>query len=219
MKLVRYVLLWMASLPLFITTTFAHASLVDATEPYRMIEKVSQITFDRMKSEQTEIQGNPDYLRTVVKEELLPYINTRYAAYKVLGPQLKKTTREQRNEFVDAFSHYLVASYAQVLTQYTDQDIRVEPPKPIPADRTIVSVRVEILDRQRPPIRLDFKLRLNKTTQEWQCFDMIAEGISMISTKQSEWSGQLRTEGVDVVIQNLKDLAAKPIRREDKANE
>lgn len=219
MKLVRYVLLWMASLPLFITATFAHASLVDATEPYRMIEKVSQITFDRMKSEQTEIQGNPDYLRTVVKEELLPYINTRYAAYKVLGPQLKKTTREQRNEFVDAFSHYLVASYAQVLTQYTDQDIRVEPPKPIPADRTIVSVRVEILDRQRPPIRLDFKLRLNKTTQEWQCFDMIAEGISMISTKQSEWSGQLRTEGVDVVIQNLKDLAAKPIRREDKANE
>ena len=219
MKLVRYVLLWMASLPLFIHATFALASPVDTTEPYRMIQIVSQVTFDRLKSEQTVIQGNPDYLRTVVTDELLPYINTRYAAYKVLGPQLKKTTKEQRNEFVDAFSHYLVASYAQVLTQYTDQDIKVEPPKAIPADRTIVSVRVEILDKQRPPIRLDFKLRKNKKTQEWQCFDMIAEGVSMISTKQSEWSGQLRTEGVDVVTQSLKDLAAKPIRHEDKANE
>ncbi|MGF1758488.1 phospholipid-binding protein MlaC [Photobacterium sagamiensis] len=219
MKLVRYVLLWMASLPLFIHATFALASPVDTTEPYRMIQKVSQVTFDRLKSEQTVIQGNPDYLRTVVEDELLPYINTRYAAYKVLGPQLKKTTKEQRNEFVDAFSHYLVASYAQVLTQYTNQDIKVEPPKAIPADRTIVSVRVEILDKQRPPIRLDFKLRKNKKTQEWQCFDMIAEGVSMISTKQSEWSGQLRTQGVDVVTQNIKKLAAKPIRHEDKADE
>ncbi|PSW04581.1 phospholipid-binding protein MlaC [Photobacterium lipolyticum] len=219
MKLARYILWWMVSLPLFIHATFALASPVDTSEPYRMIEKVSQITFDRLKSEQTVIQGNPDYLRTVVKDELLPYINIRYAAYKVLGPQLKKTTSKQRNEFVDAFSHYLVASYAQVLTQYTDQDIKVEPPKAIPADRTIVSVRVEIVDKQRPPIRLDFKLRKNKKTNEWQCFDMIAEGVSMISTKQSEWSGQLRTEGVDVVTQSLKDLAAKPIRREDKTDE
>jgi phospholipid transport system substrate-binding protein len=47
----------------------------------------------------------------------------------------------------------------------------------------------------------------------------VAEGVSMISTKQSEWSGQLRTEGVDVVTQNLITLAAKPIRREASANE
>jgi phospholipid transport system substrate-binding protein len=214
MKLIRYVLFCLASLPLF-----ASAATVDATNPYTMIAVVSQTTFDRLKAEQGKIQANPDYLRNVVKEELLPYINTRYAAYKVLGPQLKKTTKEQRNDFVAAFTDYLVASYAQVLTQYTDQDIKIEPPKAIPADRTIVSVRVDIVDTKRPPIRLDFKLRKNKKTNEWQGFDMVAEGVSMISTKQSEWSGQLRTEGVDVVTQNLITLAAKPIRREASANE
>lgn len=214
MKLIRYVLFCLASLPLF-----ASAATVDATNPYTMIAVVSQTTFDRLKAEQGKIQANPDYLRNVVKEELLPYINTRYAAYKVLGPQLKKTTKEQRNDFVAAFTDYLVASYAQVLTQYTDQDIKIEPPKAIPTDRTIVSVRVDIVDTKRPPIRLDFKLRKNKKTNEWQGFDMVAEGVSMISTKQSEWSGQLRTEGVDVVTQNLITLAAKPIRREASANE
>ncbi|WP_036821585.1 ABC transporter substrate-binding protein, partial [Photobacterium sanctipauli] len=146
--------------------------------------------------------------------ELLPYINVRYAAYKVLGPHLKKTSKEQRNSFVAAFTDYLVASYAQVLTQYTDQDIKVESAKSVPADRTIVSVRVDILDTKRPPIRLDFKLRKNKKTKEWQGFDMVAEGVSMISTKQSEWSGQLRSQGVDAVTADLKKLAAKPIRRE-----
>ncbi len=45
---------------------------------------------------------------------------------------------------------------------------------------------------------------------------MVAEGVSMISTKQSEWSGELRTKGIDVVTQNLRDLAAKPIQIEKK---
>lgn len=214
MKFVRYILLMLLSLPLF-----AQAATIDKTDPYLMMREVSQMTFARLKAEQPKIQNNPEVLRDVVREELLPYINTRYAAYKVLGPQLKKTSKQQRNNLVAAFTDYLVASYAQVLTQYTDQDIEIEPRKNVPANRSIVSVRVDILDTKRPPIRLDFKLRKNKKTNEWQGYDMVAEGVSMISTKQSEWSGQLRTEGVDAVTANLKQLAAKPIRREEKNNE
>ncbi|MGR5148598.1 phospholipid-binding protein MlaC [Photobacterium alginatilyticum] len=214
MKLFRYILVMLLSLPLV-----AQADTVNRADPYLMMQTVSQNTFDRLKAEKNQIQRNPELLRSIVRQELLPYINTRYAAYKVLGPQLKKTTAEQRNNFVSAFTHYLVASYAQVLTQYTDQDIKIESPKSVPASRKIVSVRVDILDTKRPPIRLDFKLRKNKKTNEWQGYDMVAEGVSMISTKQSEWSGQLRTEGIDAVTANLKELAAKPIRREDKNNE
>lgn len=214
MKLFRYILVMLLSLPLV-----AQADTVNRTDPYLMMQTVSQNTFDRLKAEKNQIQRNPELLRNIVRQELLPYINTRYAAYKVLGPQLKKTTAEQRNNFVNAFTNYLVASYAQVLTQYTDQDIKIESPKSVPASRKIVSVRVDILDTKRPPIRLDFKLRKNKKTNEWQGYDMVAEGVSMISTKQSEWSGQLRSEGIDAVTADLKELAAKPIRREDKNNE
>ncbi|MEJ2763920.1 phospholipid-binding protein MlaC [Photobacterium sp. MCCC 1A19761] len=214
MKLFRALLVAVLALPLF-----ALAAPVDKTDPYHLIQVVSQQTFDRLKAQQDQIQRNPELLRGVVRQELLPYINTRYAAYKVLGPNLKKTTADQRNNFVNAFTDYLVASYAQVLTQYTDQDIRIESSQKIPADRTIVSVRVDILGGKRPPIRLDFKLRKNEKTSEWQAYDMVAEGVSMISTKQSEWSGQLRNEGVDAVTANLRGLAAKPIRREDSAND
>ncbi|GAB6263299.1 phospholipid-binding protein MlaC [Photobacterium sp. CCB-ST2H9] len=201
----------LASLPLF-----ASAALVDKTDPYRMMETVSQQTFSRLKAEQAQIQRNPEHLRTVVRQELLPYINTRYAAYKVLGPQLKQTSKEQRNEFVNAFTDYLVASYAQVLTQYTDQEIRIEPAKKIPASSSIVSIRVDILDPQRPPIRLNFKLRKNKQSNEWQGYDMVAEGVSMITTQQSEWSGRLRTEGIDKVTRDLRAISAKPIKPEGK---
>ncbi|SMY17198.1 phospholipid-binding protein MlaC [Photobacterium aquimaris] len=209
MKFIRGLMLCLVAVPML-----AQAATVDQTNPYKMMDKVSAHLFGTLKAEQKKIQANPEELRVIVKQELLPYINARYAAYKVLGANLRNTTAEQRDAFTAAFTDYLVASYAQVLTQYTDQKIELESPKPIPADRSIISVRVDIIDPQRPPIRLDFKLRLNKKTKEWQGFDMVAEGVSMLSTKQSEWSGQLRTKGIDAVTQSLRDLAAKPIHIE-----
>ena len=210
MKFVRGLMLCLLAVPML-----AQAATVDQTNPYRMMDTVSAHLFGTLKAEQPKIRANPEELRVIVKQELLPYINTRYAAYKVLGANLRNTTAQQRDAFTAAFTDYLVASYAQVLTQYTNQKIELESPKPVPADRRIISVRVDIVDPQRPPIRLDFKLRLNKKTKEWQGFDMVAEGVSMLSTKQSEWSGQLRTKGIDAVTQSLRDLAAKPIQIEN----
>ena len=34
------------------------------------------------------------------------------------------------------------------------------------------------------PIKLDFKWRKNSKTGEWQAYDMVAEGVSMVVTKQ-----------------------------------
>ncbi|PSU25037.1 phospholipid-binding protein MlaC [Photobacterium phosphoreum] len=210
MKFIRGLMLCLLAVPML-----AQATTVDQTNPYKMMDKVSAHLFGTLKAEQAKIKANPEELRVIVKQELLPYINARYAAYKVLGSNLRNTTAAQRDAFTAAFTDYLVASYAQVLTQYTGQKIELESPKAVPADRSIISVRVDIVDPQRPPIRLDFKLRLNKKTKEWQGFDMVAEGVSMLSTKQSEWSGQLRTKGIDAVTQSLRDLAAKPIQIEN----
>lgn len=190
------------------------ASEVDKTKPYEMMEFVSENTFARLKAEQNNIQQQPDLLKTVVREELMPYVNVKYAAYKLLGTHLKKTTPEEREEFVRAFNQYLIASYAQVLTQYTDQNVLFEPEKSIPADKRIISIRVEIVDSARPSIKIDFKLRKNKKTLEWQAFDMVAEGVSLLSTKQSEWNSKIRTEGIEAVSKELHRLALNPIRLE-----
>ena len=192
----------------------AQAQDVDKTKPYEMMAQVSEMTFSRLKAEQSAIQANPNVLKTVVNEELMPYVNMKYAAYKLLGTHLKKTSTEERAEFVIAFREYLVASYAQVLTLYTDQKITLEKAKKIPEGKKIISVRVDILDSARPTVKVDFKLRKNKKTGEWQAFDMVAEGVSLLSTKQSEWNGKIRKEGISSVSKELASLAKQPIRLE-----
>lgn len=190
------------------------AENIDKTKPYEMMAQVSEVTFARLKAEQSAIQSNPNILKTIVNEELMPYVNMKYAAYKLLGTHLKKTSAEERAEFVIAFREYLVASYAQVLTLYTDQKITLEKAKKIPEGKKIISVRVDILDSARPTVKVDFKLRKNKKTEEWQAFDMVAEGVSLLSTKQSEWNGKIRKEGISSVSKELTSLAKQPIRLE-----
>ncbi|CED72345.1 toluene tolerance protein [Aliivibrio wodanis] len=195
-------------------TAKIQAQEVDKTKPYEMMAQVSQETFSRLKAEQTAIQADPNRLKVIVKEELMPYVNIKYSAYKLLGSHLKKTTSEERAEFVKAFDAYLISSYAQVLTLYTNQEIVLEKAKKIPEGRSIISVRVDILDSARPTVKVDFKLRKNKKTGEWQAFDMVAEGVSLLSTKQSEWNGKIRKEGISSVSKELTTLAKQAIRLE-----
>lgn len=193
-----------------------NAEEVDKTQPYKMMKQVAEVTFDRLKAEQPKIKQDPNYLKDVVEEELMPYVNYRYAALKLLGSNLKGAKREDVLEFIDAFNGYLIASYAQVLTQYSEQKIEFGPePKLDPSDR-ITSVKVDIIDAPRPNIKLEFKLRKDNKTGEWEAFDMIAEGISLLSSKQSEWNTKIRQDGILSVAKDLDKLAAEPIRFEAK---
>ncbi|RJX70643.1 phospholipid-binding protein MlaC [Vibrio sinensis] len=195
------------------------ATEVDKKQPYQMMKQVSQITFDRLKAEQDKIHQDPNYLKVIVDEELMPYVNEKYAALKLLGPNLKGAKKQDVAEFIVAFRQYLIASYAQVLTQYSDQLIEFGPEPKLDANRTITSVKVDIVDAPRPNIKLEFKLRKDKRSGDWQAFDMVAEGISLLSSKQSEWSGKLRQEGILSVAKDLEQLAAQPIRFESNKNE
>ncbi|EKO3464628.1 phospholipid-binding protein MlaC [Vibrio fluvialis] len=208
----QYVILLVSAL---LTWTANAAQEIDQSDPYLMMKQVAQKSFDRLKAEQDLVHKDPEHLKVIVEQELMPYVNDQYAALKLLGPNLKGAKREDVARFITAFRAYLVTSYAQVLTQYSDQTIEFGPEQAVGDDRRITSVKVDIVDTPRPNIKLEFKLRKEKSG-EWRAFDMIAEGISLLSSKQSEWNGKIRQEGILAVAKELDDLAAQPIRFESK---
>ncbi|MFA0088454.1 phospholipid-binding protein MlaC [Vibrio sp. E150_011] len=192
---------------------------IDKSKPYDMMKQVADRTFSRLAEEQSLIQDDPNYLKVVVEEELMPYVNDRYAALKLLGPNLKGAKREDVLEFAKAFREYLVTSYAQVLTQYTGQEIQFGPTPVIDEKTTITGIRVTIMDSPRPNINLEFKLRKDKKTGDWKAFDMIAEGISLLSSKQSEWNTKIRREGILSVAEELEALSQVSIQFEGKSGQ
>ncbi|MDF7787570.1 phospholipid-binding protein MlaC [Pantoea stewartii] len=187
------------------------ATAADQSNPYTLMNEAANKTFTRLKSEQAKIKQDPNYLREIVRQELLPYVQIKYAGALVLGRFYREATPAQREAYFKAFGDYLAQAYGQALALYHGQTYQIEPAKPL-GNANIVAIRVTIIDPQgRPPVRLDFQWRKNSQTGNWQAFDMIAEGVSMITTKQNEWGDLLRTKGIDALTAQLEASAKQPI--------
>lgn len=198
-------------LALTITCASSIAFAQDKSDPYLMIQTVAEITFNRIKAEQQQIQQNPELLRDILEQEMLPYVDYKFAALKVLGKYFRSVPKEKVPEFIQVFREYLITTYALALGYYNDQEVVFEPTKDLDDDSKSVTVRALVKEQGRPDIKLAFKVRKSSQTDEWKAYDMVAEGISMLSSKQSEFESILRQQGIDAVIDLMQEKIKQPM--------
>ncbi len=193
---------------------FTHVSMAQSQQvesnPHLMIQEAASSTFSRMKNEQDLIAQNPEHLRTIMRENLLPYVDYKYSAFMVLGNQARKVPKQQLGEFVNVFREYLVTTYANAMGYYDDQTVAFEPVGNY-ADKKIVTVRALIQDEGKPDIKVAFKVRKDRKSNKWGAYDMVAEGISLLSSKRSEFESILRQEGIEKVIALMQQKINDPI--------
>lgn len=204
-------------LMVFVLSTVFSVQAQESENPYQLLSEVATKTFDRIKAERSQIENNPEILRDIMKEELLPYVDYKFAALKVLGRHFKSVPQDKLPEYIQEFRSYLVTTYALAMAQYDDQDVIFEPGRDY-TDEKMVTVRAVVKEQGKPDINISFKVRKNSRTEEWRAFDMVAEGISMLSSKQSEFESIIRQDGIDAVIALLKEKNQQPIRLPDEKN-
>ncbi|TCI03560.1 ABC transporter substrate-binding protein [Corallincola luteus] len=171
-------------------------------DPFKLAQAVSKRTFGRINTEQEQLLAQPELLKEIVREELIPYADYRFAAYKVIGQsELKKSSKEQRDRFVEAFKENLIVTYAQLFTEYNGQKVAFLPGAL--SDENYATVKTLIQEPGRPDISVDFKMRRNKKTGQWLAYDMVAENLSMLSQKEAELRGLIRQQGLDAVTDLL----------------
>ena len=197
---------------------FSSVASAEEVNPYKLLEDVATKTFARIKDEHAEIQKDPEILRTIIEQDLLPYIDYNFAALKFLGKHFRTVPKEKIPEFIQVFREYLITTYALALTYYNGQDVIFQPMQDTPEDKT-ATVRAVVREPGRPDIKISFKLRKNTKTNEWKAYDMVAEGISLLSSKQSEYESILRQDGIQKVIDIMKEKIAQPITLEQAKKE
>lgn len=65
---------------------------------------------------------------------------------------------------------------------------------------------------------ISFRVRKNKKTNDWKAYDMVAEGVSLLDSKQAELAGIIRQKGLAHVTEMLKEKSKKKITFKDGAN-
>ncbi|WP_286269424.1 MlaC/ttg2D family ABC transporter substrate-binding protein [Thalassotalea hakodatensis] len=173
--------------------------------PKEVISQTGDKLFSRIAASQTELQKFPELMRNIVEEELMPAVDYRYAAFKILGKHVRKASKEQRIKFVNSMKHYLVRTYATALNQYKDQKVSYGQSK-LSNSGKLASVDALISENGKPDIHLTFQMRQNRETGQWKAYDMIVEGISLLSSKQSEFNTRINKYGLDQVTIELAAL-------------
>lgn len=190
---------------LLVFTSSAFSSEIVPTSPYVVLQSIGDKLFSRIAANQQEIKKFPALMQVIVEEELMPSIDYQYASYRILGKNLRDTTQEQRTKFIHAMRNHLAKTYATALMQYKNQQVLFETEKPV-NDKKIVAIKTQIIDPNKPTIDVVFKMRKNKQTGEWKAFDMVVEGISLLSSKKAELSTRIAQQGVEQVAIELASI-------------
>jgi len=120
-------------------------------------------------------------------------------AKRSLGASWRSLAAGQRQEFVRLFGELLEASYSGKIMNY--QGEKVQYLKEIPEDADYAEVRTVVL---RKNDRIPMNYRLLRTDQGWMVYDVVIEGVSLVSNYRSQFSQVIRESSYSALVQRLR---------------
>ncbi len=120
----------------------------------------------------------------------------------VVGRYWRKANAAQKEAFMMVFEQHIVQVYTSQLGVYSDQRVEMRTVAARTDKDTIVGT--EIMRQSDPPLRLDWLVR--ETNGSYKIIDLAAEGVSIMTTKRSEFSSVIAREGIDGLINRLEQL-------------
>ncbi|WNC71631.1 ABC transporter substrate-binding protein [Thalassotalea psychrophila] len=187
---------------LFIIISFNSIAVEEQLSPYNVINNTGNNLFTRIATEQELLKTSPEVMIEIVEQELMPAIDYKYAAFKILGKHLKKMSKVQKQNFIISMRSYLVKTYATALNQYNNQVVSFEPERPTNGAK-IVPVDAIISNINAPDITITFQMRQNRKSKQWKAYDMIIEGVSLLATKRAEINSRIAKSDIDQVTLEL----------------
>ena len=158
-----------------------------------------------LKNEDKFVKSN---IRDVLELHLMPEVNTQFFSNKVLGKNLTKIPNELKGDFVTELSLQLINSYSQLLSKYNNETINIGASS-LSKSGKMASVKITIVGKIKTNNAV-VKL-LKSTDGNWQFFDIIIEGISILDAKQKEINSSIHRLGVEGTLSHLKSVNQKSI--------
>jgi phospholipid transport system substrate-binding protein len=172
----------------------------EAQTPDAVVRETAQRTLAALDARREELRVNPEKIREIVDQYLLPVFDIAYAGRVVLGPHGRDATPEQRQRFVKAFYNSLVRAYGKGLLEFTSDTMRVLPYEHEEgAERARVRTQVKLDDGTTVPV--DYSLRL--TDEGWRVYDVTIEGISYVANYRKMVAAEISQKGLDGLIAEL----------------
>jgi len=145
-------------------------------------------------------------VHVLIDELLRPQFDLHAASRLILGTHWTSATPEQRERFVAAFYHYLVALHGTAMLEFRFDTVTVLPLEEPASD---APVRVKTLMKLTDGSKYHVDYYMRQTRDGWKIVDVIAEGVSYVRTYRTDFGAEVRARGLDALIARLAGTAVR----------
>ncbi len=121
----------------------------------------------------------------------------------VLGRFWHRATAEQRAEFQELFTEYLVNSYARQLGSYRAETLTIVGSHPVGRKDVLVETSVEGVEGAANPV-----WRVRAEDGEYKIIDVSIAGVSLALTQRREFAAVINRQGLDSLLDMLREKLA-----------
>lgn len=115
-------------------------------------------------------------------------VDTKWIAKFSMGRYWRTINSEQQNQFLDIYSNYLTGLYIPNFRQYTSNVVKIIGSSQVRANEYLVQT-ILTNELNTMSIKIDYHLmQKNKGIENFVIFDVVAEGVSLITSQRAEIS-------------------------------
>lgn len=184
----------------------AGAAQADVVAPDVLVKNTAQDVIAIIKQDKDLQSGDQKKVLALVDAKILPNFDFTRMTQLAAGRYWRQATPEQRNALVSEFRTMLVRTYTKAFTQYKGETIDVKPLK-LAATDTETTVKTQLMKSSGQPTDVDYVMK--KSDSGWKVFDVVIEGVSMVTSYRGSFASQIEQSGIDSLIKSLADLNAK----------
>ena len=170
-----------------------------ADGPLELVHKTADDVLAVLKSDDS-IRQDKEKIYQLAEEKILPNFDLDRISMLVLGKAWRKINEDQQQQFKSEFKTMLLRTYAVALGKYKDQQIDFKPMRMEPTDKQ-ATVKTQIIQDGAQPISVDYTLA--KKDDQWKVFDIVIEGVSLVTNYRSQFASEIKNNGIDSLISKL----------------
>jgi len=170
--------------------------------PDALVRKSIDEVLAIIKADKELQNGNPQKLYALVEEKVLPHFDFSRMTRLAVGRNWAQASDAQKEALTKEFQTLLVRTYSTSLSQYRNQTIDVKPAKFAPADKD-TTVKTVVNQPGGQPIPIDYGME--RTDKGWKVYDVVVDGVSLVTTYRSSFNDQIQKSGVDGLVKTLSD--------------
>lgn len=151
----------------------------------------------------TDIKTDPslrqkDKASDLIARVVVPHFDVTRMTRLAVGKNWRIASPEQQKQLQAAFQTLLVRTYATSLSQFNNQTMVV---KSVDTQGTDSVVHTELAASGSQPIGIDYSMEANGS--DWLVYDVVIDGVSLITNYRSEFADEVRQNGIDGLIRAL----------------